>query len=100
MQQSGSIWHTNPAYPAASFPTNICVSYMLAGENVGEASYGNEATDLQQLDIMMMGEPHDPTTCATTVNHACNIINGSYTSVGIGIVYVNNATWLTEDFIG
>jgi uncharacterized protein YkwD len=100
MQQSGSIWHTNPSYPSASFPNNICVSYMAAGENVGQAGSGNELGDLQQLDNLMMSEPHDASTCASTVNHACNTINPTYKSVGIGIVYVNNQTWLTEDFIG
>jgi uncharacterized protein YkwD len=98
MQQSGSIWHTNPSYPAASFPTDICIPYTTAGENVGEAGSGNELTDMQQLDNLMMGEAHDPTTCATTVNHACNIINPSFHQVGIGVIDVNNTTWLTEDF--
>jgi uncharacterized protein YkwD len=100
MQQSGSIWHSNPSYPQASFPTDICVSFMTAGENVGEAGSGNEASDLSQLDSLMMSEPHDATTCATTVNHACNIINPSFKQVGIGIVYVNGQTWLTEDLTG
>jgi uncharacterized protein YkwD len=95
MQQSGSIWHTNASYPAASFPTDICVAYTRAGENVGEANYGNELTDLQQLDSMMMSEPHSP---GCTGNHACNILYPSFHQVGIGVIYVNNATWLTEDF--
>jgi uncharacterized protein YkwD len=98
MQQSGTIWHTNSSYPAASFPTNLCIAYSTAGENVGEAGSGNELTDLQQLDSMMMGEAHDASTCATTVNHACNILNPSFHQVGIGLVTANNTTWLTEDF--
>lgn len=100
MQQSGSIWHTNANYPAASFPNNICIAYSRAGENVGEASYGNELTDMQQLDSMMMGEAHDAATCASTVNHACNIINPTFHQVGIGVINVNGTTWLTEDFTG
>lgn len=98
MEQSGTIWHTNSSYPQASFPTDICVSYTAAGENVGEAGTGNELTDLQTLDSQMMSEPHDTTTCATTVNHACNILSSTYKYVGIGIYYYNNQTWLTEDF--
>ena len=62
------------------------------------AGYGNELTDLQQLDSMMMGEPHDASTCSSQVNHACNIINPNFHQVGIGIVNLNNQTWLTEDF--
>jgi uncharacterized protein YkwD len=80
------------------FPADICIPYSMAGENVGQASYGNELTDLQQLDQSMMSEPHDPTTCSTTGNHACNTINPGYHQVGIGIYYINNQTWLTEDF--
>jgi kumamolisin len=80
------------------FPGDICIAYSTAGENVGEASYGNELTDLQQLDQSMMSEPHDATTCSTTGNHACNIINPAFHQVGIGIYNVNNQTWLTEDF--
>ena len=98
MQQSGSIWHTNPSYPAASFPNDICLSYYTAGENVGEAGYGNELTDLQQLNQMMISETHSATYCAVFNNHACNIINPNFHQVGIGIVNVNGGTWLTEDF--
>jgi Pro-kumamolisin, activation domain len=80
------------------FPADICIAYSMAGENVGQAGYGNELTDLQKLDQSMMSEPHDPTTCSTTGNHACNTINPGYHQVGIGIYYINNQTWLTEDF--
>ncbi len=91
MAQVGSISHDQ-------FPADICISYTMAGENVGEASYGNELTDLQKLDAMMMSEPHSGSTCSTTTNHACNILNPGYHQVGIGIYNVNNKTWLTEDF--
>jgi kumamolisin len=106
MAATGQIWHCNAAYPNEAFCpptmplTEIVVPYSTAGENVGQAGSGNELSDLQQLDSLMMGEAHDPTTCATTVNHACNIINPNFKSVGIGIYYVNNQTWLTEDFVG
>lgn len=99
MAQSGQIWHTNPNYPQASFPTNICITFNTAGENVGMSSSGNELQDLQTMDNLMMSEnPNTPSTCGTTVNHACNILNASYHQIGIGIYVSNNTTWLTEDF--
>jgi hypothetical protein len=56
-------------------------------------------TDLQQLDSLMMSEPHSPTYCATAVNHACNILNASFHQAGIGIYGDSSGrTWLTEDF--
>jgi hypothetical protein len=91
MASAGAISHDQ-------FPADICIAYSAAGENVGEAGYGNELTDLQQLDQSMMSEPHDTTTCSATGNHACNIINPAFHQVGIGIYNVNNQTWLTEDF--
>jgi hypothetical protein len=98
MQQSGSIWHTNPSYPQASFPTNVCIAYGTAGENVGMAQFGNEMNDLQWMHDQMMAENH--TTCSTDWNHACNILYSTFTTVGIGIYNINGATWLTEDFTG
>lgn len=97
MAQTGSIWHVNSSYPQASFPNNICMAYSAAGQNVGMAS-GSEVSALQTIDNLMMSEPHDASTCATTVNHACNILSKNYHQVGIGIYYVNNVAWLTEDF--
>ncbi|HEX6507354.1 MAG TPA: hypothetical protein VF221_06960, partial [Chloroflexota bacterium] len=84
MAQSGAIWHINPKYPRASFPHSICVRFMHAGENVGESASGNFQDDLHQLDSMMMSEPHGRTACASTVNHACNILNPAFHQVGIG----------------
>jgi uncharacterized protein YkwD len=91
MSQVGSISHDQ-------FPADICIAYSTAGENVGESASGNELTDLQSLDNQMMAEPHTSSTCSTTTNHACNIINPAFQQVGIGIYNVNNTTWLTEDF--
>lgn len=91
MSQVGSISHDQ-------FPGDICISYSTAGENVGESSSSNEWSDLQSLDNQMMAESHTASTCSTTNNHACNIINPAFHQVGIGIYYVNNTTWLTEDF--
>ena len=100
MQQSGSIWHQNPAYPQASFWNDICGGFNHAGENVGEFNSSSELTSLQAMHNAMMQEPHDPTTCASTINHGCNIVSGNYTRVGVGILVVGGTTWLTEDFVG
>jgi uncharacterized protein YkwD len=98
MARSGALWHANAQFPRASFPNSICVHFMHAGENVGESSSGNAPSDLKTLDTLMMGEPHDKNLCASTVNHACNILNPAFHQVGIGVYYSNGATWLTEDF--
>jgi len=42
----------------------------------------------------MMAEPLTPG------DHHWNIVNPAYSSIGVGIIYVNNQVWLTEDFIG
>ncbi len=99
MAQSGEIWHTNSAYPAASFPSNICVSTSSAAENVGQFSSSSELTDLQSMNNLMMSEPHDASTCATQVNHACDILTTAFHQVGIGIYNASGRTWLTEDFV-
>jgi len=91
MSQVGSISHDQ-------FPADICVPFQMAGENVGMDGSANEASNLQALDSLMMGEPHDAYTCAHTVNHACNILSSAYHQIGIGIYYASNGTWLTEDF--
>jgi uncharacterized protein YkwD len=98
MARSGAIWHANAQFPRASFPNNICVHFMHAEENVGESSSGSALSDLKSLDTMMMGEPHSKNVCASTVNHACNILNPAFHQLGIGVYYSNGATWLTEDF--
>jgi uncharacterized protein YkwD len=100
MAATGGIWHTNHHYPRQSFPHNICVRYAYSGENVGESFSGNEATDIQTLDHLMMQEPHSANACASTVNHACNILDPEFRAIGIGLYERNGATWLTEDFIG
>jgi uncharacterized protein YkwD len=98
MAKSGAIWHVNAQFPRASFPNSICVHFMHAGENVGESASGTATGDLKTLDAMMMGEPHSKSACASTVNHACNILNPEFHQVEIGVYYANGATWLTEDF--
>ena len=98
MAKSHAIWHVNAQFPKASFPHSICVHFIHAGENVGEAASGNAPGDLKTLDSMMMAEPHSKNSCATSVNHACNILNPLFHKVGIGVYYADGATWLTEDF--
>lgn len=100
MANSGAIWHDNASYPSASFPNNICVHTFLEGENVAQCAMGDELQGLQCDHNLMMQEPHDPAYCQTYDNHACNIINSSFHSVGIGIVVTGNTVWLTEDLLG
>ena len=80
MAKSGAIWHVNAQFPKASFPNSICVHFMHAGENVGESASGNVTGDLLVLANLMMSEPHTKSDCASTVNHACNILNPAFRS--------------------
>ena len=73
--------------------------YRPAAENVGQFSSGNELTDLQQINNLMMSEPHDSATCASQINHACSLLTTTFQSVGIGIYVSSGRTWLTEDFL-
>lgn len=98
MAESGTIWHNNVRYPGASFPRNICLRSSFYAENVGEAATGHELRDLSELNSLMMSEPHDGTTCNTTINHACSILSRALHRVGVGIYYASGTTWLTEDF--
>jgi uncharacterized protein YkwD len=100
MAASGQIWHVNASYPSVSFPNDLCVSYRSAGENVGEAGGYSDAGGLAAIFDQMMAEPHDPASCAVEVNHACNILNTSFRSVGIAVYSSAGAVWLTTDFTG
>ena len=105
MANTGTIWHTDPNNPNGpnSFPNDICIPGVAAGENVGSWSGASEDSELQSIHNLMMngqGEQHDPQTCQQYVNHACNIVSTKYGSVGIGIVLVGDTVYLTEDFIG
>lgn len=97
MADSGSIWHYNSSYPAASFPNDICVSGSTAAENVGQCSQGNELEDLQCIHDLMMSEPYSP---GCSGSHICNILSSDFGGVGIGIVQAGGSTYLTEDFVG
>jgi uncharacterized protein YkwD len=92
MAQEGYISHDQ-------WPADICVPTFGSAENVGYDYSGNEQQDLQMINNEMMNEQHDRAYCQVYDNHACNIINPAYTSVGIGVYNSNGTTWLTEDFI-
>jgi hypothetical protein len=89
MQKMGTISHDQ-------FPADICIPAMLEAENVGMWQ-GDELQALQSIHNMMMGEPYTPGCMGT---HVCNILSSKFRQVGIGIYYVNNTVWLTEDFLG
>jgi hypothetical protein len=95
MAQIGTIGHYQ-------FPGDICVPITGAAENVGTFHSGNELQDLRGIHSLFMSEQHDPAYCVSISydNHACNILDRHYSQVGIGIVYQNGSTWLTEDFLG
>ncbi len=116
MEQSGSIWHEapgdSPPYTnPASFPNDICGHAGLStyGENVGVAGgYGSYGADLAKvMDGMMAENPNTPSGCAAiapSTNHACNILHGAFTQVGVGIAFgpyfSQTSPYLTEDFTG
>jgi uncharacterized protein YkwD len=85
MEQEGYLSHDQ-------FPADICIPFFAAGENVGYAT-GPEAQAIQYLHNLMMSE-------GPGGGHYDNIMNPYYTTVGLGLYYVNGALWLTEDFVG
>jgi uncharacterized protein YkwD len=84
MQQVGYISHDQ-------FPQDICIPWSAAGENVGEAS-GTESQVIQTLHRQMMNE-------GPSGGHYQNIMSTQFTTIGIGLYYVNGVLWLTEDFV-
>ncbi len=70
------------------------IAYGTAGENVGMASGYALSSGVTTIDNEMMAEPLTPG------DHHWNIVNPAYSSIGVGIIYVNNQVWMTEDFIG
>lgn len=86
------------------FPGDVCVSHRAVAENVGVAS-GAPTAAVLLLDREMMAEgpcPHKgcPNGEFEQHGHYINLINPSYTQIGIGIVRSGGETWLTEDFVG
>jgi uncharacterized protein YkwD len=90
MANYGSIYHDN-------LSQEFCVWPSTGAQNVGMSQSGAELQDLHVIDNLMMSEPHSP---GCVGNHACDILNPSFRSVGIGVYYKNGATWLTQDFMG
>ncbi|HJU17742.1 MAG TPA: carbohydrate-binding domain-containing protein [Stellaceae bacterium] len=84
MAQVGQISHDQ-------FPQDICIPWSAAGENVGVAS-GSESGAIQTLHQQMMNE-------GPGGGHYQNIMSSTFTTIGIGLYYVNNTLWLTEDFV-
>ena len=75
MAHAGDIWH-NPRLTARAG------AWRVVGENVGVG--GN----VQQLEDAFMASP----------GHRANVLSGSYTEVGIGVVRYNGTLYVTEDF--
>ena len=84
MQQVRQISHDQ-------FPQDICIPWSAAGENVGESS-GTESLAIQSLHRQMMNE-------GPTGGHYQNIMSSKFTTIGIGLYYINGVLWLTEDFV-
>ena len=84
------------------FPTDVCVPYRYAAENVGFDPGSAPNAVLVLHNLMMREGPCAPASCtgATYEQHAhyLNILNPVYRHIGIGIVVKRGATWLTEDF--
>lgn len=70
------------------------LSFSNWGENVGTASGLGVMGGIQQIDDGMMAEPLTP------YDHHWNIVHAAFTTVGLGVIYVNGQVWVTEDFIG
>ena len=63
------------------------------GENIGDsAGYGLDG-GITTIDNAMMAEPLTP------YDHHYNIVNSSFTQVGLGVIYANGQVWFTEDFL-
>jgi uncharacterized protein YkwD len=84
MAQVGQISHDQ-------FPQDICIPWSAAGENVGMAT-GDESGAIQTIHQQMMNE-------GPSGGHYQNIMSTTFTTIGIGLYYVNGALWLTEDFV-
>lgn len=87
------------------FPSDICVSYSYAGENVGMAPGSDPVHDVLVLQRMMMNEgpcPHAgcPNGEFETHGHYLNLTDKRYTHIGIGLIWKGSALWLTESFTG
>jgi hypothetical protein len=99
MANSGSIFHTNPKYPHASYPADLCLPHKTPFEDVSTGSSGNEQTDVQGVIQIFFQDEHSPVSCKQQVNHACPILTPAEKWVGIGLYYARGVTWVTIDFV-
>lgn len=84
------------------FAQDICVHATAAAENVG-AARGAASNAVMALHRSMMKEgPCSTTPCDPAEieahGHYLNLMNRSYTRIGIGVYTQAATTWLTEDF--
>jgi uncharacterized protein YkwD len=103
MEKSNRIWHTDPWYPKASFPQDICTPSARPGasENVGVVRTLDPTEGIKTIFEQQMSDPHTAAACRgePSENHACHILGPEYHQVGLGIYFDGNAVWLTESFL-
>ena len=86
-------------------PGDLCVTYTTAGENIGY-NPGYPATALITMNNEMWAEGPCPTSCPAGSSewaahgHYLNLVDKDFKTIGIGVMYSNGNTWLTEDFTG
>lgn len=91
MLRSGTIWHTNPAYPANSFPQDFCEPWTSIGQNVGFAQSGDESQAIATIDGSMMAE-------GSSGGHFQNLMSRTFTRIGFGFARSGQDVYLVEDF--
>lgn len=82
--------------------TRPCPPYQPpAGENLGYGGGGNAHQTIIDVHTLMMNETHTPQFCAVSNDHACNIINPTFRTVGIAVYTdAGGNTYIVEDFTG
>jgi uncharacterized protein YkwD len=78
------------------FPADLCIPFRSAGENIAEAG-GNKADAILTGLQLMLSENWSP---GCTWNHACNIRNPQFTTIGLGYAYGRGAWFQTMSFVG
>lgn len=87
------------------FPADICVAHTYAGENVGTEQTSDALSAVMDINQQMMGEgPCPDKKCPGNEfeahGHYMNLMDPTFTHIGIGIVVQNSSVWLTENFTG
>lgn len=70
------------------------IPFTTVGENAGMAAGGTVIATVDLLDVGMMAEP------VVEGDHRWNIVYRGYNRVGVGIIYAEGQTWVTEDLAG